>query len=74
MSKRLELLFYNEGGNNVTIGIDHPIEPVEPEAVSTVMDTMMSENIFTSSDGDLTEKRFARIVERNVEIIELDNE
>lgn len=71
MSKRLELLFYNEGGKNVTIGLDNPKEPVNPEQVSEVMDTIITANIFQSNDGDLAEKRHARVVERTVDVIEL---
>ncbi|GEL07959.1 DUF2922 domain-containing protein [Salisediminibacterium halotolerans] len=71
MSKRLEMLFYNEGGKNVTVGLDHPVEPVNAEQVSEVMDTIIDQNIFTSTDGDVVKKRHARIVERTVEVIEI---
>ncbi|UCZ52047.1 DUF2922 domain-containing protein [Bacillus shivajii] len=72
MAKRLELRFNNEAGRNVTIGLDDPIEPADSATISAVMDEIINHNVFTSSQGSLVEKRGARIVERNVEEIELD--
>lgn len=66
MSKRLELRFRNEEGRNVTIALDEPVEPVDEEQISQVMDTLIEENVFQSTGGDLTSKRDARIVERTV--------
>lgn len=72
MSKRLELIFKNEGDKNVTISIDDPVEPVDPQAVSSVMDTIIENDVFTSHYGGLVSKHAARIVERNVEEIEIE--
>ncbi|WP_096189474.1 DUF2922 domain-containing protein [Evansella halocellulosilytica] len=71
MAKRLELIFVNEGGTSVTIGLDEPVEPADGEHISSVMDEMIDLDVFTSSNGKLTEKRGARIVDRTVEEIEL---
>ncbi|WP_017728275.1 DUF2922 domain-containing protein [Halalkalibacterium ligniniphilum] len=71
MSKQLELLFENEDGRQVTISLESPIEPVDPIAVKNVMDNMLSTNAFTTAGGDFVSIRGARIVERNVEEIEL---
>lgn len=70
--KRLELIFKNEMGNNVTISLDDPIEPVNPAAVSNAMDEVIAQNVFTSSGGDLVGKYAARVVERNVTEVEID--
>ncbi|MCP3030628.1 DUF2922 domain-containing protein [Halobacillus sp. A1] len=69
--KKLELKFLNEEGKIVTISVDHPIEPVVEQEIDDAMDTIINENCFYSSGGDLVEKKEARIVERNVTNIEL---
>lgn len=71
MTKRLELLFTNQGGTNVTISVDDPVEPVDGQAVSQVMDTILASDVFTSYYGNLVLKRGARIVERKVEEVEI---
>ncbi|ADU31236.1 DUF2922 domain-containing protein [Evansella cellulosilytica] len=71
MSKRLELLFSNEAGRNVTISIDDPLEPVDSANVSKVMDDVILFNAFTTHEGSLVAKRGARIVERTVQDIEI---
>lgn len=66
MTKRLELKFTNFEGKTATIFVDDPVEPVDPVAVAAAMDTIIAENVFYSSGGDLVAKQGARIVERNV--------
>lgn len=73
MEKKIELLFENEEGKTVTISLDAPAEPVNPFAVNNAMDTIISQNIFTSSGGNLVKKRGARIVGRSVQTIELSS-
>ena len=72
--KRLELIFENEMGKNVTYSLDEPIEPADPVAVNAAMDTIIEQNTFTSSGGDIIKKKAARIVERTVDDIDLDIE
>ncbi len=72
MSKRLELLFRNEAGGSVTIGIDDPIEPVVVADVIAAMDVIIANNVLTSPNGDIVEKRGARVVDRTVEIINIE--
>ncbi|WP_026907572.1 DUF2922 domain-containing protein [Paucisalibacillus globulus] len=69
--KTLELKFENMDGKIVTYSLEQPIEPVDPAAVAAAMDTIIAENAFTSSGGNLVAKKSARIVERHVEDIEL---
>jgi len=69
--KKLELKFINEDGKTVTYSLDHPVEPADPEAVTNAMDEIISQNAFETSGGELVEKKSARIVERNVEEIDL---
>lgn len=72
MEKKLEMLFENELGKTVTISLDNPVEPVNPVAVVNAMNTIINENAFTSSGGNLIKKRSARIVGRVVEQIDIE--
>ncbi|MCD8511022.1 MAG: DUF2922 domain-containing protein [Bacillus sp. (in: Bacteria)] len=72
MAKRLEMLFLNEGGKNVTISVDDPMEPVNAQAVSDAMDTILLQNVFVSAQGYLVQKRGARVVERKVEAVDIE--
>ncbi len=71
MAKKIELIFKNEIGRNVTISLDDPIEPVDPSKVSIVMDLVLAEQAFVSNGGFLVSKVGARVVERNVEPIQM---
>ncbi|MCA0987187.1 DUF2922 domain-containing protein [Guptibacillus algicola] len=65
MAKTLELQFLNDDNKPFSITLSDPVEPVDPAAISAAMDTLLAQNIFTTSGGDLVSKRGARIVERN---------
>ncbi|MDY0409427.1 DUF2922 domain-containing protein [Virgibacillus soli] len=69
--KRLELRFENEEGKIVTYTLDDPAEPVDPEQVNEVMDEIIAENVLFSNGGDLVAKRSARVVEQNIEEIDV---
>ncbi|WNF37381.1 DUF2922 domain-containing protein [Bacillaceae bacterium IKA-2] len=71
MAKKIELIFKNELGRNVTLSLDTPIEPVDPVQVAAVMDQVIAEDAFVSSGGSLVSKYAARVVERNVADIEI---
>lgn len=69
--RKLELKFLNAEGKVVTYTLDQPNEPADSAAVNGAMNTIISNNIFQTSGGDLLEKHSARIVERIVDDIEL---
>lgn len=69
--KTLELKFGNEDDKIVTITVDNPIEPADPVAINAAMDSIIAQQAFYSAGGELTSKKSARIVERNVEEITL---
>lgn len=71
MTKRLELLFTTEAGTSATIAIDHPKEPVDAAAVGEAMDEILAADIFFGASGNFVSKRGARLVERNVDTIDL---
>lgn len=70
--KKIELFFENEDGKTVKFSLDKPIEPVDTEAVSKVMEEIISQNLFISTGGDLVAKKNARLVENVIEEIELE--
>lgn len=71
MSKKLELKFLNTDSRTVTVSLDDPVEPLDAVAIEQAMDTILAENCFMSTGGDLVGKKGARVVERNVTEIPL---
>ncbi|ARK32694.1 DUF2922 domain-containing protein [Halalkalibacter krulwichiae] len=71
MSKRLELIFENEMGGNITLTLDNPVHPANPAAVSAAMDAIVMQNAFISTGGEIVGKKSARFVDRTVEEIEI---
>ncbi|QOR66418.1 DUF2922 domain-containing protein [Cytobacillus suaedae] len=66
MAKVLEMQFINVEGKVAKITIENPIEPIDPIALSAAMDTIITNDVFTSSGGGFVSKQGARVVERNV--------
>jgi hypothetical protein len=71
LAKTIELLFLNAQGKTVRYTLDNPVDPADSAAVNSAMDTILAQNIFTSSGGDLVSKKGARIVDRTVTDITL---
>ena len=69
--KKREWKFQNEEDKTVTITLDEPVEPADPALINAAMDAIIAANCFYSNGGDLVTKKEARIVERNVEEIQL---
>jgi Protein of unknown function (DUF2922) len=72
MAKTLELQFATQFGKVAKLNLDAPIEPVDPAAVKTVMETIIADNVFQSSSGALVGIKGARVVERNVTEYEIE--
>jgi hypothetical protein len=70
--KKLELIFENEDGKNVTYALDNPVEPADADMVKAAMDEVITQDIFTSTGGAMVKIKSARIVERNVTEVEMD--
>lgn len=70
--KKLDLLFENEEGKTVTYSLDAPIEPADAELINEVMDTIIAENVFETKGGAIVGKKGARIVDRQVEDIDIE--
>ncbi|KMM36801.1 DUF2922 domain-containing protein [Guptibacillus hwajinpoensis] len=65
MAKTLELQFDTRDNKPFSITLSDPVEPVNPAAIAAAMDAIIAQNCFTTSGGDVTGKKGARIVERN---------
>ncbi|WP_350344118.1 DUF2922 domain-containing protein [Proteinivorax tanatarense] len=65
----LQLVFRNEEGNQTTLSVRDPIQPVDSEQVEQVMDEIIQKNVFDSTGGDLVGKVAARLVSREIEEI-----
>lgn len=73
--KVLELNFTTEEGKTSKLTIDQPLEPVKPAQVKAAMANIIASNVFLDSDGNsFVEPKSARLVERNVEEIDIDIE
>ena len=71
MAKTLEMQFTNLSGKTATVSIENPKEPVDVQAVSAAMDLIVATDAFLTSGGPIVSKKGARIVERNVEEVQL---
>lgn len=69
MSKQLQLRFESDFGRATTLTIEEPAEPVNETAVEALMDNIIAKEAFFTSDGIVTKKVYARVVERNVDTI-----
>lgn len=69
--KKLELIFENEEGKTVTYSLDSPIDPADVVAVEAAMDEIITQNVFSTSGGNIVAKKGARFVERTVTEIEI---
>ncbi|GAK13407.1 DUF2922 domain-containing protein [Geomicrobium sp. JCM 19039] len=75
MTENLELRFRNSENRMSTLSIPEPAHTLTAEQLEMTMNTIIEENVFTSSGGDLTTIVDARIVTRTVEpLFEANNE
>lgn len=73
MAKSLIMKFLNEQNKNVSISIDDPREDVTEEEIKTVMETIVSKNIFGSKGGNFVKIDGAKIVTTSVIEFEYNN-
>lgn len=55
MKKTLEMAFRNQSGKEIRLSLPDPKTDLTRTQVETVMQTIISKNIFTSKGGDLTQ-------------------
>jgi len=69
MQETLRMIFKNEEGRNVAIVIPDPDSEITASEVETVMDSVVTRNIFTTTGGNITAKVRAEIVARSVDVL-----
>ena len=66
MTKRLELIFMDAAGKTVRISLPNANEELQGEDVKSVMEQIITLNIFAPGGYDLTQAMGARIVTTDV--------
>lgn len=66
MEYTLNMVFNTSGGKKTTFSITDVNSAVTPAEVNSLMDTILTENIFSTSSGDLVSKASAAIVAKTV--------
>ncbi len=67
MVKTLQMVFQNQTGKNVSISIGDVKDSITSEEIKTLMQLIISKNIFESTGGDLTTIMSADIVTKDVQ-------
>lgn len=65
MAKSLNMVFLNGAGAKVQINVTNVNEEVTEAQIKSLMDTIVSKNIFTTKGGDLKAKQSAAIVQKS---------
>ncbi len=63
-SQTLRMVFRSQGGTSMTISLDNPRTDVTAAEIETVMDTIITKNIFSTNGGDLASKYDIKVVDR----------
>lgn len=63
MAQRLMMTFRNTSGKTVTMSLADPRPDITAADVTTVMDTIIAKNVFSSSGGDLVAKDRAAVID-----------
>ncbi len=69
MSATLQMIFRNAANRNSTISVADPDAEITALDVETVMDSILSRNVFDTSGGDLQSKVKAQVVSRTVDVL-----
>lgn len=69
MVKTLEMVFRNESGKEVVLSMLEPKDDLTLAEVNTVMQDIISKNIFNTTTGDLVQVIEARIRSKDVAVL-----
>ena len=69
MEETLRMIFKNQEGRNVAITVPDPDSELTALAVETVIDIVITHNIFTTSGEVITEKVHAEVAARSVDVL-----
>lgn len=67
MTKTLQMVFLNEAGKNVTISIPDVRDDITSEDIKTLMQLIISKNVFDSTGGNFVSVMSADVVTRDVQ-------
>ena len=70
MEKSLQLVFKNASGNTKLITISNPKDDLTKAQTDEAMQKIIAVNVFKTVGGDLTQAVEARVVNRNVQVLE----
>ena len=69
MEKSLQLVFKNASGNTKLITISNPKDDLTKAQTDEAMQKIIAANVFKTLGGDLVQAVEARVVNRNVEVL-----
>jgi len=69
MSTTLQMIFSNEDGRNTTMSLPDPDPALTASEVETVMDSVITRNIFQTTGGEIIGKVRAQVVSRTVDVL-----
>lgn len=72
MAKRLEMVFRDAVGKTMKITVDNADDNLTGESVKTAMETIIAKNIFATEGGDLVAIDGARIVDTNIQELDVE--
>lgn len=73
-TKRLEMVFKNQGDKSSRISVDNPREDITENEIRAAMENIVAMNVFETAEGDLTSIVSARIITTDVQEIDLNIE
>ena len=69
-TKRLQMIFKNQGNSNVTITVDEPRDNITSEEVKLAMETIIAKDVFRTKSGKIVSIHGAKII--STEVTELE--
>jgi len=69
MSATLQMIFSNFEGRNTTLSVPDPDSELTASEVETVMDSVITRNVFQTTGGDIVSKVRAQVVSRTVDVL-----
>lgn len=69
MAKRLVMTFLTAQGTNTSLSLDEPKDGLTEAEVRTVMQSIITQNVFNTTKGDLAEIKSAEIITTTEEIL-----
>lgn len=69
MSETLQMIFSNEDGRNTTLSIADPETELTALEVESVMDSVITRNVFETTGGNIIGKVRAQLISRTVDVL-----